>query len=63
VAGGAALLVDPLDTDAICDGLTRMLADEELRDGLAEKGLRRAAEMTWQRAAERTWAVYEEMLA
>ena len=63
VAGGAALLVDPLDTDAIAHGLTRLLADEDLRADLTEKGQRRAAEMTWQRAAERTWAVYEEMLA
>ena len=62
VAGDAALLVDPFDTEAIAAGLGRLLTDEELRGELAAKGLRRAAEHTWARAAEETWSVYRELL-
>jgi glycosyltransferase involved in cell wall biosynthesis len=62
VAGDAALLVDPLDTDAITSGLERLLTDEALRLDLEKKGLGRAAEFTWSRAAAQTWAVYQDLL-
>ena len=61
-AGGAALLVDPLDTGAIAEGLRQLAADPALRASLRAKGLVRAASMTWERAVERTWAVYRELL-
>jgi glycosyltransferase involved in cell wall biosynthesis len=54
LADGAALLVDPEDTDAIAAGLERLLSDEELRQRLVEAGRRRAAEFTWESAARRT---------
>ncbi|MEZ5361562.1 MAG: glycosyltransferase family 1 protein [Bryobacterales bacterium] len=62
VAGGAAVLVDPLDIDAMGEGLTRLLADEELRHEFAEKGMRRAEELTWRRAAQQTWQVYQDLI-
>lgn len=54
VAGGAALLVDPLDQGEIERGLARLATDRELRNSLAEAGCRRAAEFSWERCAERT---------
>jgi glycosyltransferase involved in cell wall biosynthesis len=51
LAGDAALLVDPLDVEAIADGLGRVLGDGELRARLAEAGRGRAAGYTWGRAA------------
>ncbi|HXM54986.1 MAG TPA: glycosyltransferase family 1 protein [Candidatus Dormibacteraeota bacterium] len=47
LAGDAALLVDPLDVEAIAAGLERVLGDTELRARLAEAGPRRAAAYTW----------------
>jgi glycosyltransferase involved in cell wall biosynthesis len=62
VAGEAALLVDPFDTEAISAAFERVLTDRALREELAGKGLARAAEKTWRRAAEETWRVYEQTL-
>ncbi|MBO0714149.1 MAG: glycosyltransferase family 4 protein [Acidimicrobiales bacterium] len=49
--GGAALEVDPRDTEAIADGLVRAATDEPLRERLSAAGQARAAELTWARAA------------
>jgi glycosyltransferase involved in cell wall biosynthesis len=62
VAGGAAVLVDPHDVEAIRDGLRELLADPLLRDHFARRGLERAAQFGWMRAAEETHAVYESLL-
>ncbi len=49
VAGQAALVVDPMDVDAITAGLRRLLGDPELAARLRALGLARAAEFTWER--------------
>ena len=59
VAGDAALLVDPTDTDAISGGLARLLNDAALRAELRMRGLARAATFTWQRCAAETLHVLE----
>lgn len=59
-AGGAALLVDPKDPDAIAGGLRRLIEDEPLRWDLVGRGRKRAAELTWDAAARRTLEVYRE---
>lgn len=43
VAGDAALLIDPTDTDALVDGITRLCGDPQLCAALRERGRRRAA--------------------
>ena len=58
VAGGAAVLVDPLDTDAIADGIRAAL---DRRDELATAGLARAGEFTWERAADSIVALWSEL--
>jgi glycosyltransferase involved in cell wall biosynthesis len=52
VAGGAAVLVDPLDVASIAEGI------ERAGDGAA--GLERAAQFSWQRSAAATASVYRE---
>jgi alpha-1,3-rhamnosyl/mannosyltransferase len=49
VAARAALLVDPMDVDAISEGLRRLLEDAALAARLRALGLARAAEFTWER--------------
>jgi glycosyltransferase involved in cell wall biosynthesis len=61
VAGDAALLVDPLDTDSIADGLRRITSDEDLRVELERRGHRRATEFTWEKAVMETWKVYASL--
>ncbi len=62
-AGDAALLVDPLDGEAIAGNLRRLACDTGLRVELAAKGKRRAEDFTWPQAVEKTWSVYSELLA
>ena len=49
LATGAALLVDPLDEDAITEGLRRLIEDTGLAEHLRQTGLARAAEYSWTR--------------
>ena len=56
VAGDAAELVDPDDTEAITAALTRMLQDRDLLDNLAAAGLARVSGFTWEATARATIA-------
>jgi glycosyltransferase involved in cell wall biosynthesis len=58
VAGGAAVLVDPFDIDAIAAGITAALGD---LDRLAAAGRSRAATFTWSATVDATIAVYREL--
>jgi len=62
VVGDASLLVSPTDTDAIADGLRRLLDDEPLRAELRQRGPQQAAKFTWERAAEGVLAAYRDVL-
>jgi glycosyltransferase involved in cell wall biosynthesis len=62
VAGGAALLADPHDVDAIAGALNRVLSDAKLAKRLAEAGRARAAAHTWDRTAELMVEVYAEAI-
>jgi glycosyltransferase involved in cell wall biosynthesis len=48
VAGNAAILVDPLDADAIASAVLRLRADPALRRFLTAAGTRHAARFSWQ---------------
>lgn len=60
-AGDAALLVDPLDDEALAEAIGRIMDDPTLREDLSRRGQKRAAGFTWAEAARKTWAVYEEV--
>jgi glycosyltransferase involved in cell wall biosynthesis len=57
VSGDAAVLVDPLDPDAIAAGLTEAL---DRRDELRARGLERARLFDWREVARETVDVYRE---
>lgn len=61
VTGSAALLVDPLDVDALTDALRCVLADPALAADLRARGLAQAARFSWERAAAETLAVYHQV--
>jgi alpha-1,3-rhamnosyl/mannosyltransferase len=63
VAGDAAVLVDPKDTDEIAAGIEKILDDTTLRESLIQKGLARAAQFSWERTARETLRVYEQAIA
>ena len=63
VAGDAAELADPREEDAFAQALTYVLTSSERRRALAEAGLRRAHQFSWQRTAQMTLEVYREVVA
>jgi len=62
VVGDAGVMVDPLDTGSIKEGLEKVIGSPTLRSELREKGLERVKKFTWEAAAEKTLRVYEEAL-
>jgi glycosyltransferase involved in cell wall biosynthesis len=61
VAGGAALLIDPTDVQAMAAAMARILSDKGLRNELKAKGIDRVKEFTWDRTAESYLAVYKAL--
>lgn len=59
VAGGAAVLVDPMSPDDIVRGVREALSNA---DQLSAAGLARAATSSWSETAAATAAVYDEVL-
>jgi glycosyltransferase involved in cell wall biosynthesis len=60
VAGDAGLLFDPEDQRAVTDAVGRLLRDDELARALAERGVERAAQLTWERTARATLDSYRK---
>lgn len=58
VAGGAAILVDPLDVASISGGIEQALAR---RDALVSLGLERSRRFTWERAADSVVELWKEL--
>ncbi|MCC6412434.1 MAG: glycosyltransferase family 4 protein [Saprospiraceae bacterium] len=63
VAGNAALLVNPLDENAIADALMRLHTDVALRKGLIEKGRERRKAFSWDKAAAEVYEILKKMNA
>ncbi len=62
VAGDAALLVNPDDTDELANALLRLIGDSDLRTELATRGRARAKFLTWDRAVRATYSIYRELV-
>lgn len=61
VAGGAAILADPLSTESIAGAMERVLGDEDLNRSLREKGLKRVADFSAARSARQTLEIYQQL--
>jgi glycosyltransferase involved in cell wall biosynthesis len=59
LAGDAALLVDPLNIEAIANGMAQLATDSALRDALVQKGYQQVTKFTWNQAAGLTLQVLE----
>lgn len=55
----AAILVDPENINAITEGITRLIADSELRGRLVARGYNRAKRFTWSDSARRVLSALE----
>ena len=61
VAGGAAILVDPADVEAIATAMRRLIEDRDLRQELSHRGRNRARVFSWDKASDSTLEVLEEV--
>lgn len=61
IAEGAAVLVDPLDEQALADALLALATDTGLRRDLSKKGLARASTFSWERTGRETVSLYQEV--
>lgn len=55
VVGSAGLLIDPWDSESIGQAICRVLEDSDLRQGMIQRGLRRAREASWDLTAAGVW--------
>jgi glycosyltransferase involved in cell wall biosynthesis len=62
VAGSAARLIDPYDEQDIAAALLEVTGSEELRTRLAQAGVARARNFTWQQTAQRILEVFDELV-
>jgi alpha-1,3-rhamnosyl/mannosyltransferase len=62
VAGDAALLVNPADTQELAEAMRAALDDESLRQHMSERGLRRDRDFSWLQTAQRTLETYRASL-
>jgi glycosyltransferase involved in cell wall biosynthesis len=62
VVGDAALLVDPLQPEAIAEAMRRVLTDSTLRADMRSRGLARARQFSWERSIRRVREIYAEVL-
>jgi glycosyltransferase involved in cell wall biosynthesis len=58
IGGEAALQFDPDNPEEISECMSALLQDEELRDNMIEKGMRRAENFDWQKHAEKIVELY-----
>ena len=60
VAGNAAVLVNPYETNEIAAAMQRICSNRDLRKDLIAKGSKNVKRFNWEKTAEKTLSVYEE---
>jgi glycosyltransferase involved in cell wall biosynthesis len=63
VVGGAGVLVDPHDVDALSAKMRELQADDHLIERMGTAGRLRSQQFTWRKCAEETRQVYKAALA
>jgi len=63
VAGDAAILLDPLDTEGWAQAMLSLVTNRTARDELGAAGRKRAQQFDWRLSAEALLALYEEAVA
>ena len=60
--GEAALYCDPNSPDDIAQKIEQLVINKSLRESLKDKGLKRAAQFTWENCAKNTLKVFKDLL-
>lgn len=62
VGGDAAVYFLPTDTDSISATVRDLIENQQLRNDLIQKGIKRIAQFSWQKTAEETKNVYQKVI-
>ncbi len=63
ITAGSALLIDPLDVEAMAEGIRQIAGSSELRQELIHKGFDNVRRFTWQKSADAVLRVLEQSAA
>ncbi len=61
VAGDAAVLINPNNSDEIVKSVLKIVNDADLKNQLSVKGLMRSGFFSWEKAARETLEVFREV--
>ena len=62
VAGDAAILIDPRQSEALTEALDRVMEDTDLHQSMRLRGLARAMEFSWENTALKTLEVFAKVV-
>ena len=62
VAGSAGIMVNPKDSDALCQAMLNIYGNPALRSQLAKNALERSKQFSWQKSADETICAYKMAL-
>jgi len=62
VAGDAALMVNPVDQEALTHAIQRLLDDAELREHMTQRGYAQVRKFTWAASGKSLYEVYQHTL-
>lgn len=62
IAGDAAILIDPNDSNSLAEAIWEVINNSQLRHELIQKGKARAKEYSWQHNARETFKAYRSLL-
>jgi len=60
VVGDAGILIEPKNARKIADSVVSLIENDQIRNMLIERGLRRVEKFTWQKSAEAALAAFEK---
>lgn len=63
IAGDAAILVNPNDTQEIKNAIKKVLSGPDVKNTMSEKSVRQAGKFSWKKTAQETIEVYKKLCA
>ncbi len=58
VVGNAGIMIEPTDSNSLCEKMLLVYKDQELRNQMSERSLERASRFSWERCGEETVNAY-----
>ena len=62
IVGDAGIMVDPRDSAALAAAIQKVILDNDLREEMIRKGLKKAENFSWEKTAKETTQIYNKVL-